>query len=417
MEIRLGSQKQTFEVDAGSANIAIEFESTPIQQTRQVVIRFHHDGQPVKPEGRLRMNGLSSSDGSTISSSTDVRIVDGQIQFEVPVPGTRSQFHADADGLIGFWFNSHDVEWPTIQPADEPFELVIPVLPAGAIEGQVITSDGLPAVEVGVGATIKYEYPRASSNGLRSYGGGMHTKTDAEGRFFLTPLPLGASCVMTLSDGFYRQVGEEITLDGSAPVQSVELQLGERVDVAGQILDPNGVPLRGLPVELLFNHPRGSMSWGPPVATDGAGRFLFAGLNADADGRYEADMKFHSGYVPLRATLRFGEANVIQLEVGRVLTGRTLDQQGNPVPGVEVYAMRADLDLSPGAINSFEAEAVTDADGRFRFSNLPDLTLKINARQLRNEREVVVRPGESSEITLRGAVADWYRERLENSGR
>ena len=59
-------------------------------------------------------------------------------------------------------------------------------------------------------------------------------------------------------------------------------------------------------------------AWGPPVATDGAGRFQFAGLNANADGSYVADLKFHSDYLPLRAPLRFGETNVIRLEAGRV---------------------------------------------------------------------------------------------------
>ena len=146
------------------------------------------------------------------------------------------------------------------------------------------------------------------------------------------------------------------------------------------------------------------------------GRFQFAGLNADADGQYEADLNFNRDYVPQRTALRSGSENVIRLQPGCILIGRTLDENGEPVPGVEAYAMRADMDLSPGAINIFEAETVSDAEGRFRFSNLPNDRLNINARQLQNEEVVTIEPGETREITLQGEVVAWYRERLENFG-
>jgi len=126
-------------------------------------------------------------------------------------------------------------------------------------------------------------------------------------------------------------------------------------------------------------------------------------------------MLFHSDYVPIRVPLHFASENEIRLDAGHVLTGQVLDESGKPVPGIEVYAMRSDLDLTPGAINAFEAEAVTDAEGRFRFSNLPDDRLDIHARQLVNERTVTVQAGESDEITLHGQVPTWFQERFQLS--
>ena len=411
IEIEFGSQAETFEISDEDSQIAIDYEPSGAPQTRTVVIRFEHDGQPVKPEGRLTVHGVPEQVGSSTTMDSDVRLTDGEARVEVPVPMSRRSLHADPDGLIGFWFNSHDVEWPVVPSGAAPYELVIPVHPAGAIEGRVLSSDGLPAVGVNVGVTLKFDYSGASHH---TYSGGRHVESDTAGRFFITPLPLGASCVMTLSDGFYRQAGEEITLDGADPIRTVEMSMGLRREVEGRVVGPNGQSLRGMPVQLNYDHPRASMSWSPPATTDRDGRFRFAGLNAAADGEYSAEMLFHRDYVPIRAPLHFGGENEIRLETGRVLTGRALDESGTPVSGIEVYAMRADLELTPGAINAFEAEAVTDEQGRFRFSNLPDVRLDFNARQLHNERVVTVEAGDADQVTIQGKVATWFLELQEN---
>lgn len=409
LEITLAGQTRTYDVGPESTQVTIDYEPPAPRQTRALVIRFEHDGQPVKPEGHLRLNGLSDQVGDLRLPYVDVRLEDGEARVEVPVPMTRPSLHADADGLIGFWFSSHDVEWPVLEPGENAYELVIPVFPAGAVEGEILTSDGLPAVGVGVGVMLRFEYPGSPG---RSYSGGINVNADAAGRFFVTPLPLGAPCVTAISDGFYREVGDEFTLDGTEPVRSVSMTMGPRSDVAGRVLGPDGEPLGGIPVELYFSHPGASMSWGPPETTDREGRFQFSGLNAAADGRYEAHLEFNRDYVSANVPLLSGETNEIRLEAGRVLTGRTLNEKGEPVPGIEVYAMRSDLDLTPGAINTFEAEAATDAEGRFRFSNLPDDRMGIHARQLVNERTVTVQAGQSDEITLQGEVPTWYRDQI-----
>ena len=54
--------------------------------------------------GRYSAGRYARHGSSTVTSSTDVRIVDGEVRVDVPVPMTRPVLHADPDGLIGFWF-------------------------------------------------------------------------------------------------------------------------------------------------------------------------------------------------------------------------------------------------------------------------------------------------------------------------
>ena len=68
------------------------------------------------------------------------------------------------------------------------------------------------------------------------------------------------------------------------------------------------------------------------------------------------------------------------LRRGHVITGRVLDAKtGWPIPGLTIYAYQAGGDRR-NAGDAFEAEAKTDEQGRFRFSNLPKGSWQLNDR-------------------------------------
>ena len=96
-----------------------------------------------------------------------------------------------------------------------------------------------------------------------------------------------------------------------------------------------------------------------------------------------------------------------------VIEGTVIDEAtGRPVSGVELYAMNAHPSLyedparNPTATpTSFEADARTGRDGRFRFSTLPKLEARVNVRgaSLVGAPEAVM-PGSGKAVTLRVSV-------------
>jgi hypothetical protein len=135
-------------------------------------------------------------------------------------------------------------------------------------------------------------------------------------------------------------------------------------------------------------------------------------VNAAAVGHYQAFLEFRKEFVPMRVPLTIDGTNKIQLEAGAVVEGVALDGQGKPVPGVEVYA-RPLAGIGGGKLlPHYEAEGRTGEDGRFRFSNLPSVPVRLNARELLDEQEVTVTPGDASKVRLEGTIAPWHAERL-----
>ena len=119
-------------------------------------------------------------------------------------------------------------------------------------------------------------------------------------------------------------------------------------------------------------------SWGPPVLTDHDGRFQFDDLAADRGG-YAVKLDFRKDFQPVKAPLRSGVAPVeIRVERGSRLAGRVVEAStGRPIPGVKMYAMTHTPGV-PASYRRFDPESLTDEDGRFRFSNLPDAQVELN---------------------------------------
>jgi len=113
----------------------------------------------------------------------------------------------------------------------------------------------------------------------------------------------------------------------------------------------------------------------------------------------------------------FGAPLEVRLPEGRMLEGRVVDSvTGRPMPGVEVYAMadfqwRQEQDRDFRVPNHIDADAKTDADGRFRFTRLDEAPYRIHCRSGRVLREVTIAAeGELAALQLNVEASDWYRE-------
>ena len=174
-------------------------------------------------------------------------------------------------GLLSYWFE--DVYNARVEPGKEPLEITVPVMPAGAIAGQVLDTDGTPASD-GISISIDGELKLPQSTRFGGFGAD-NINPDAKGRFFASPLPLGGTFIMRAERGHNVQLSPPIQLDAAHPTVKLTLRLPPTTVVEGKVLDPKGHPMPRLAFGLSFSprKGRGDASWGGNIGTDGKGCF------------------------------------------------------------------------------------------------------------------------------------------------
>jgi protocatechuate 3,4-dioxygenase beta subunit len=344
----------------------------PQYPTRPVVMRFATPDGAVPPEGTIQIHLVRNGENYA-SENRLVSLEKGVAKFDAFAPGTLMY---EPKGLLGYWFE--DVHDTRIESAKEPLEISVPVMPAGAIAGQVLDADGKPVSErISVGVTGELSLPKSTRSGGF---GADNIAPDAQGKFFAGPLPLGGRYSVAATRGHTVQGSSPILLDAAHPTVKLTLRLPATTAVEGKVLDPNGRPIARLAFGLGFSPPKGpgGNSWGGDIGTDDEGRFRIADLGVGV-GTYSLTFTPHRDYCPTRVPLPLdGKPLTVQLQRGLVLEGQLLDEATDrPIAGAEVYAWPDNF--QPDDFGC-EAEALTDSHGKFRFSNLQDRSYGINNR-------------------------------------
>lgn len=368
--------------------------------TRRVVLRILTPDGAVEPSGSVKVVAASRRGGLPVISRA-LPIEAGKVTFEAPVPGYVSY---ESQGVVGYWFPNGNFE---VEPGVEPQAVEIRGVPAGAILGHVIDPEGQSSDQrVSVGYTT-LEMPPEWKGGPRA---SAQSVAAVQGRFFLSPLPIGGKYVVVVSQGHNKQVSRPITLDGTRATERVEIRLAKSAAASGRVVGPDGRPLRGMPVTLSLRHPQAGTTWGPPLLTDREGRFRFDDLSTEL-GPYLAVLDFRKDYQPAETNLNPGGAPVeIRLEPGHVVEGRILDAAtGWPIPGVELYAHRPVW--REGERYAYEAEGLTDELGRFRLSNLPLQAVSLNDRNGLNWQSPggsrLAEPDRGETLEIRATLPEW----------
>jgi hypothetical protein len=361
VDIKAGEHVVRVDIEKPDNVVTIEL-ATPLKRptTRPVIVRIVAPDGAVKPEGSV---GITASEGNpgALSRLLEAPLKAGEARFEILTPG---RFQYRSEKLVGYWFKSDMTDVP---PGDEAFVVEVEAVPAGAIVGRVIRADGVATVD---GASISAR-AIAKPPGLQNEPISLdNVHVDTKGQFFIGPLPIGGSYVAIANLGHNKQVSQEVRLDGAKAVERVEIRLATPVAARVRVTGPDGRPLAGVPVSLQLDHPLAGTTWGPPEVTRVDGRIEFNDLSSEL-GVYRVSLDLRKDYQPASAVLNLGGPLAeIRLERGHVVRGRVVDATtGWPIPGVVLYAQKKDW--KPGERFAFEAEAETDKDGRFRFSNLP----------------------------------------------
>ncbi len=130
--------------------------------------------------------------------------------------------------------------------------------------------------------------------------------------------------------------------------------------LTGRILDEDGQPLAGASVSALR---AGGVALQGATTTDAQGRFTISNLSPSA---YSILANFAPYVSPVNATTMFyrpGEMVSITLVKGGVITGKIVDAQGEPIPGMMVSA---------GQVRDGEGQSLAGRGGASRFGMADD---------------------------------------------
>ena len=126
---------------------------------------------------------------------------------------------------------------------ERPFFERVELLPADPVTGTVVSPDGRPLSGVKI-----LGYSQANANNFKEFGSFFDTITDASGKFRLNMVKGGAGVFWVLPKDFAitsRAVGKDRGDVG-------EIRLREGVRVSGRVLNVEGKPVAGVPVNIEY---------------------------------------------------------------------------------------------------------------------------------------------------------------------
>jgi protocatechuate 3,4-dioxygenase beta subunit len=286
-------------------------------------------------------------------------VADREGRFELrSVPEGSGEVTVEADGFV----------------AADPLSVAIPqdprnewtlVLQRGAIlEGRISTRQGDPV------------------GGARVTVDDAQTRSDDDGKYLLTGVPLGEVEVEVLHADYPRQV-HNLEIESGSNLLDVQLQGGHRV--TGVVISAAREPVPGASVSLetliegrdqrrYSAHTGTAGTFELPTVADGEYRIV-----ASADG-------FAEEKPPASITIRGNDRNDLEviLDRGASIVGRVLGLPREELAWVEVSAEGDDADAGSPVVR-------VDAEGRFALRHLALGNWQVRARHPQRQREVEVR--------------------------
>jgi hypothetical protein len=263
------------------------------------------------------------------------------------------------------------------------------------IRGRVLNEDGKPAANIRVFAVCTGALPEAPQIYCGFPGTmGREEKTDGDGRFFFSGMPVAAYSVYAAIEAPRSRVAAEavVLLQLREDVNGVELRLKPLRSITGKVEDPSGRPVANAQVSARMEegaHPpdaQSSRTRGSGTS-DADGRFE---LHSLADGPYRLQASAHGfGTTYVDRIVRPGDDPVtVRLQPCARVIGRAVKPDGSPV-----------ADLNDDCREGFKSRL---PDGRFedvRCGGWGEIRLCLSAPGMsRLERSLKLEPGQTVDL-------------------
>ena len=241
-------------------------------------------------------------------------------------------------------------------PKEGITDLTLRVLPACAVSGTVVDSDG-KALEGYVVRCLRV--PSSRSGG----GGGGSEETGKGGQFEVSGLAPGdyelVAFKSTMAGMGPNQKGSPIALTAGQQLTGVTVVYGRDLSIAGRVTNLDGEPLEGMSIMA------GSSEYGGSRAkTDSGGYFTLENLE---DGDYQVDIRPKDGYqfMSLGGVLAGTKDLAIVLPGYFQVNGRVLDARtGQPIPEFEIV-LQVNWSDSLDSWMAKQFQTVSNPEGRF----------------------------------------------------
>lgn len=249
----------------------------------------------------------------------------------------------------------------TLGPIDFPSGLLEVRLPPGkSISGTLTGPDGAPLPRRYIDA---WQVRSEEEPGHPDTGGAV---TDASGTFMITGLGTGDYQLHAFVDA--EQGCDRVTVPAGAT--DVRLVARPIPPIRIEVLDPEGMPVPGLRINVLGNNPRYDYRLKSREMTDSDGVAILRGCEADTKVTLEfMPPQSRPELVPLTMRGWLPKDDTIRLQSGLFIRGRIEDLDGGGLVGVVVTALWEDSRL----------EATPFHDGTFEIGPLPDREVKLVA--------------------------------------
>lgn len=369
----VGIAKANLPVTADNLAVAIDLDAAAVWHG--VVV--DEAGQPVEAATVSATPGRR--DGAWVQAKTDERG-----QFELPgIPPGSHLVHAQARG-----FSEQESRSETL--AENGGELKFTLVRAVVISGTVVDQAGLPilgatvtATPVSDGGQGQAAYQQRESSDDVSVDGGAFSLFVKPGQW-----TLGASM-----EGYMSA-----STESEAPATNVRLVLSEGAMVDGTVFEADGGAAARVTVrveapddasDLDMNGERFLRSdlYKVSAVTRADGHFSMKGL---PPGRWEliashaaraaqsSPTQVSVAAVDVRVFEHQTTTVVIRFAPGRTVAGHVIDEQGQPLSGVNVYVSPKE-DANPRTRIPEGAQVVSGESGEFAFSGLRSKTLRVSA--------------------------------------
>ncbi|MBX3413169.1 MAG: carboxypeptidase regulatory-like domain-containing protein [Pirellulales bacterium] len=162
-------------------------------------------------------------------------------------------------------------------------------------------------------------------------------------------------------------LGDSVELRAATPTTRIAKPRPKRIvptaaaadEIAGVVIDEQGQPLAGVTVDAFTWFP------GHETTTDAEGRFRIAEITSDTDVEIEFTKEGYSPSLFINRKPGMDDWTIV-LTQGTWVEGQVQDQQGAPVPGALVRAVRGPFESEGSIIDEVWTETTADQAGRYR---------------------------------------------------